>query len=276
MGYYKNIAGDRYGSLRVVSYAFSRNNSSFWNCICDCGNATIVSSHNLRSGNTKTCGCSHHNRPHMDIAGKRFGRLVAVECVGKDAHGNYLWQCKCDCGNEVVVLQPSLISGNSGSCGCYTRERAAEANTKHGKRRTRLYTIYSNMISRCENANNLVYKHYGGRGVSVCDEWRSDFGAFFDWAYANGYDENALRGQCTLDRIDVNGNYCPENCRWVAQKVQCNNRRDTLMMTYAGKTQSCSQWCEELGLSYDSVYYRKRKGLSDAEAIEGGKKNNGI
>lgn len=169
-----------------------------------------------------------------DLTGKRFGRLTAITRLGSDARGSSYWQCKCDCGNTVKARIDQLTSGMSKSCGCLKREVAA-ATTKrrnqenkdlkygaltHGEsRRTRLYSIWNGIKQRCLNPNDRAYKYYGGRGITVYKEWM-DFIPFRDWAKANGYDESL-----EIDREDNDGNYEPDNCRWVTHRVNMNNTR---------------------------------------------------
>lgn len=176
-----------------------------------------------------------------DITGQKFGQLTVL----KYAYTNHgaVWQCKCDCGNIVEVRGDQLRNNHTRSCGCLHRS--------HGKSNTRLYYIWKHIKDRCYNKNGKRYEDYGGRGIAVCDEWKKDFQAFYNWAIKSGYQEGL-----TIDRIDVNDNYRPDNCRWTTMKVQQRNKRNNKMYTISSETHCLSEWCEIFGLNYDKVYCR--------------------
>ena len=184
-----------------------------------------------------------------DLTGKRFGRWSVLAFAGVDKNGKATWLCRCDCGTEKLVVGGNLRSGISTSCGCYEKELI----TKHGHYNTRLYQIWQDMKQRCCNPKNNYYKNYGGRGISVCNEWLDNFIPFMEWAYANGYQENL-----TIDRINVNGDYEPSNCRWTTVKEQNRNTTVNKLITYNGETRCVAEWAEKLGLSKSALLNRLR------------------
>lgn len=162
-----------------------------------------------------------------DIKGQRFGLLEVLELTEeKGPYGDKIWKCKCDCGNIAFVSNNHIKTRKS--CGCLRRNSLenlkTHSHTTHGGEGTRLYGVWHHMKQRCENPHHNSYHNYGGRGITVCEQWR-DFAKFREWAIANGYDENAPRGACTIDRIDNDKGYSPDNCRWVDMKTQCSNKR---------------------------------------------------
>lgn len=188
-----------------------------------------------------------------DLTGQKFGRLTVIERAGNDKRCNATWKCVCSCSQKTERIVPGvdLISGHTRSCGCLNSELITLRNLKHGKRGTRLYTIWASMKKRCYNPKDVSYKNYGGRGITVCDEWKNDFKAFYNWAIDNGYKDNL-----SIDRIYNEKSYFPSNCRFATRKEQNNNQRSNHLITYKGRTQNLKQWADELELNYDTLRHR--------------------
>lgn len=203
----------------------------------------------------------------IDLTGNRFGNLVVLGFYeyrySKSGHKQCYWKCKCDCGKEKIVSSRSLKTGNVKSCGCLVRRRNLAYFTTHGMTNTRIYNIYAKMKQRCFNKNCEQYKYYGGRGITIFDEWQKDFQAFYDWAVANGYKDNL-----TIERKNVNGDYCPENCEWIPQSEQSKNRNTCHYITCCGETKTVSDWSKELHVSRSCIRDREKKFGSGEKAIQ--------
>ena len=185
-----------------------------------------------------------------DITGQRFGRLVVLKYLKQDEHSHSLWLCKCDCGNETILPKCKLTTGWTKSCGCLHKESVSNKNCnfyKHGKTKTRQHRLWAGIQDRCYNSKNQDYYNYGGRGIKVCDEWlgKKGFINFYNWAMENGYQDNL-----TIDRIDNNKGYSPNNCRWATSEEQAKNRRCNHLVTYKGETHNLKEWAKIKNISY--------------------------
>lgn len=211
------------------------------------------------------------SRNFIDMTGEKHDRLLVVSFYGKDEGNRSKWLCKCDCGKECVVDGYRIRTGKTKSCGCLSVEKARERSTKHGMSSSRIYFIHNTMNERCFNPNATEYNNYGGRGIIVCDEWkgRKGFEKFLEWSMENGYKDNL-----TIDRIDVNGNYEPNNCRWITQKEQCNNTRKNKVLEYKGEKHTLTEWCEILEIPYGRTKKRLNLGWSVEKAFETNKMKN--
>ena len=210
-------------------------------------------------------------KEYADLLGKRFGRLLVIKHLEVNERKDRwkTWVCKCDCGNIKEFATNALTSGEVISCGCYNKEKTSkmvkEIFTTHGCSRSRIYNIWCSMKARCFRKNAKNYALYGGRGITVCDEWKNSFQTFYDWAMANGYSD-----VLTLDRKDVNGNYEPNNCKWATYTEQANNRRNTKKIEINGVFMTVREISEEYGIKYNTVstrYQKYRKGLCSVEDI---------
>lgn len=205
----------------------------------------------------------------IDLTGQRFGTLVAIETKGKTKLGSYKWLCKCDCGNFKIIDGSSLRTGNTKSCGCATSEYKIKAITKIPNSNKRLVRIYHEIKDRCFNHKTKCYKNYGGRKITICNEWlnpKNGIINFYNWAMKNGYKDDL-----TIDRINNDGNYEPNNCRWVTRKEQQNNRRNNVYITYNGQTKTMKQWSEILNIKYNTIRRRIKEGFPKELYLYNGK-----
>lgn len=197
----------------------------------------------------------------IDLTGKKFGKLTVLKRVENNKHRQPQWLCKCDCGNEAVVAGQKLRTGHTKSCGCIIFEQ--KTRLTHGMTSTTLFTRWMNMKSRCNNPKNKRYNRYGGRGIKVCEEWENDFMSFYRWAISNGFEESL-----SIDRIDNNMGYCPENCRWVNAKRQANNTSKNVKIVYNGEKKTLAEWCDSLNVDYKLIHNRMhRYGMTFQDAV---------
>lgn len=282
----KDITGQRFGYLTVIECtgrrAVRKNGSVvgyIWKCKCDCGNEIEVEVSRLTGGHKLSCGCKHYDLvsdkiKSEDLTGQRFGRLTVVKWLPlnerDEKHRYYPYLCKCDCGNTTYAKANDLRTGNKISCGCAHDEYSHTGHMTHkthGASYTKLYKVWVTIKGRCLNPNDKNYHHYGGAGKSICEEWL-DFETFREWAYSHGYDENAKKGECTIDRIDNSKGYSPDNCRWVDMKVQRRNQDCVTLYEYDGKKMIATDWAYELGVDPKWLYYKLTHGTTIQEIVD--------
>lgn len=200
----------------------------------------------------------------IDLDGKVFGRLMVLGFSGKTPRRASLWLCQCECGNRKVIVGQHLRTGKSTSCGCFHREQLRNRSRTHGGSATRLNKIRRKIIDRCCNPSSSSFSDYGGRGIYICDEWRQDFCSFRDWAASAGYAETL-----TIERIDVNGPYTPENCCWIPRDRQAANQRRTLWIEAFGERKSSGDWVRDARCSIQThvLWHRIKSGWSPEKAI---------
>lgn len=203
-------------------------------------------------------------KKQKSLVGNRYGKLIVIDDLGHYNNSIHFWSLvRCDCGNEFPTMDSFLRTGRKYQC----RECARKKHISHNMTGKRLYRVYAGMKRRCYSPTDDAYKHYGGRGIKICQEWLENPSSFFEWAYEHGYKEDAAYGECTIDRIDVNGDYCPENCRWADEVTQGNNKQNTYYVQYKGKQTPLKEVAKDVGIKYNTLYNRLSKGYSIDEAI---------
>ena len=197
-----------------------------------------------------------------DIIGKRYGSLVVLGFSDKRDKGNHKYLvCRCDCGNEKVISMTHVRSGASKSCGCGVVKTTIKRSTTHNGTHTRIYHIWLGIRRRCYNPNDFSYRYYGARGIKMAEEW-SDFSTFREWSKTSGYSDNL-----TIERIDVNGDYCPSNCKWITLEEQARNKRTNRLVTINGVTKLMTDWLKDSNVSTTQVYWRLRHGWDIESAL---------
>ena len=259
----KDKTGNVYGRLTVIGFDHRDKKHSYWKCKCECGNECIKRSDTLND--KSSCGCFNNVN---DLRGKIYGRLKVIEFSYCKNELSY-WKCKCECGNECIVRRDCLCNGSTKSCGCLLKEHGIElgnqygnvykdnlvekANYKHGDSKTRFYHIFIEMKRRCNNEKRSCYSNYGGRGIKV--EWESyeDFKKDMYDSYLK-HSEKYGEENTTIDRIDVNGNYCKSNCKWSTNKEQNRNKRNTIFVILEDSSEiPLITFCEENNYNYDTL-----------------------
>lgn len=203
-------------------------------------------------------------RKSKDLSGKRYYRLVVLRQVWRDGDPHAYWECKCDCGNTKIIRKDSLENGHAKSCGCYLQERYKDGHLRiHDKEEKKLYRTWQSMKQRCYNPKCNAYKDYGGRGIKICEQWMN-YEVFREWSQANNFDEKAKGHELSIDRIDVNGDYEPNNCRWVGHETQNYNKRCTVRVDVYGRQLTLKEISKEYMIPIGRVrgrYQKYKKGI---------------
>lgn len=264
--------GDMCGSYTIVEI-FSEftglQNRSMARVRCECGNETVRPLKDIKNKDFINCVCSFKRDSIPIKPGDKFGRLTVLSLKRENGWDRTKAECQCECGSTLILDFNKLRSGNTKSCGCYRKDYLREKSLTHGQSNSLLYGTWQNIKGRTQNPNNQDFSYYGGRGIKLCDEWL-DFQNFHDWAMSNGYEEGL-----TIDRIDVDKDYSPDNCRWVDRKVQANNRRvrrDAVnpVIEAFGQSKTLDEWMKDPAIVYKNKYnliYRIKAGWSPEEAM---------
>ena len=250
MGKKVDLTGRRFGQLVVLREIPERRaNKILWECRCGCGAITTPSGSALKRGLTKSCGC----QGSVLQVGARFGRLTVIEVPAK---GRRNVRCQCECGSVGTYRGSSIKSGDTRSCGCLQRELQSMRQKSHGMSDTPEYKAWGNMKERCYRPKHISYPHYGGKGIKVCDRWLNSFEAF----YADLGPRPSINH--SIDRIDPNKDYGPENCRWATPPEQQNNKTSNVLVEFKGEQLTLAEAARATDIPYDRLYKRLKQGIS--------------
>lgn len=263
-----NLVGQTFNQLTVISEAIKdKHGKSQWNCQCSCGNKTKVAGSALKRGVIKSCGCIKGNENILQLKNQKFNRLYVLSDPllkpKSDGNNKSYYLCQCDCGNQIEVQGTYLKTGKTKSCGCLGSEKLIELNKEratHNQTKSKTYKVWINMKVRCYNPASESYPRYGGRGITVCNEWINSFEQFYE-------DMGKCPRDKSIHRVDNDGHYCPENCVWATDEEQANCRSTNRNITYLGKTQTLSQWAREYDIAVGTLWKRLAAGKSIHEAL---------
>ena len=249
----EDLVGQKFGKLTILC-AYRLSSGIYCKCKCDCGNMGEYRYDSLQIGSTKSCGCLH-KVDYRSLVGQQFGKLRILEVneVIKGKRKRIFCKCLCECGTIKEINYDSLRIGETKSCGCSKKSNKDKSVIQHDIRK-HLYRIYIGMKDRCYNEKCEQYKYYGMNGIKVCTAWLNKFDNFYKWAIKNNYCIGL-----TLDRINVNGDYKPSNCRWATRKEQNNNKSNNHYITIGNETKTLAQWCDIYSIKYDLVLSRINK-----------------
>jgi len=239
-----DLTGQVFGRLTVLGIDESATNELKWICRCECGGTQSATTGNLVGGRVQSCGCLRKESRAIDLTGQVFGRLI-VTGRKKTKPGVAVWTCRCACGRTSDVSANSLLARKTRSCGVCTRGTHHLSDTPE-------FDAWKVMRQRCRDPKATGYKNYGGRGITVCERWESFENFIADMG------PRPFEG-ASIDRIDTDGDYTPENCRWATRIEQANNKRSCHRLTLDGKTQTIAEWAREAGLNYVTLFYRLRE-----------------
>ena len=253
---YIDLTGKRFGRRVVTKRDGSHNGSPMWVCHCDCGQDHRTHGGALRRGFASSCGCLRRemSAKHEDLTGQRFGKLIVVrESADRPSDNRIHWECVCDCGKTTTVMGKLLRNGKTRSCGCLSIELRTKHGHAHDDASSREYRIYYAMLQRCHNPKSTVFQRYGGRGITVCDRWRDGFTNFLQ-------DMGPCPENGTIDRIDNERGYDPQNCRWASYAEQSRNKPSrNVNLTMNGETMCLMDWSRRYGIHYNTLRQRVRK-----------------
>ena len=261
-----DLAGQVFGNLTVLAKdGVNAYGDTYWSCHCACGVLRRVLGSNLRRGLSRSCGCAERQAKHPLQIGQRFGAWTVIgDAPALGSRARRAWQCRCDCGVVRNVKVEKLVAHLSLSCGCLQKNQTGVESPayKHGLVDSTAYKSWAGMMQRCYNEKNTQYAYYGGRGIAVHSSWHT-FQRFFS-------DMGEKPEGLTLERKDVNGDYSLENCCWATNTAQARNKRNNRKLTYQGATRTIAEWAEHLGMKYNTLHERLRRGWSVEQSLMGG------